>query len=409
MSADFDKAGFSRRCGLFGLKEFVLAGFLTAGYFKADPRLAWLPVDFTVFMAGFLAILIGWFLLKNRFYLPRNIFPPIVLFLLFLPGLFVAEWDDYSIEKVARFFTLTLLAAIGPVFLIKDWNDLGRFWNALSFLGLILAVDALLRVPQSDELSRLTGFGSNTIALGRAAGVALIWLVILGLEGRLHFMGFFPVAGIAAFALLGAGSRGPLLAAGLALFIYFVFLKSNFYQLMRFMGLVAGVILVLAMSITWVPESSLERVARLLTGTLGSSEEVRLQAYLASWELMQNNPLGLGLGGFASAVELWSGEVRVLYPHNIVLETFLEGGWLAGLYFLGLVGISLFRGYRLGSTLRKAEPRALLSVFVYMFLNALVSGDLNDNRLFFATLSLTLTLGKVRTHSPFRGGSVNVG
>jgi O-antigen ligase len=78
------------------------------------------------------------------------------------------------------------------------------------------------------------------------------------------------------------------------------------------------------------------------------------------------------------------------YPHNIFLEIGTEGGWLVLAFFAWIV-FKAFKRARMSSiTLEGQLIFALLSFFI---LNALVSGDLNDNRLLFVTLSLALTAG----------------
>jgi O-antigen ligase len=71
------------------------------------------------------------------------------------------------------------------------------------------------------------------------------------------------------------------------------------------------------------------------------------------------------------------------YPHNIVLETWVE---------LGIVGTILLCSF-LFSIFFLKKQKELLIPYIYMLLNAMKSSSLVDLRLFFAIISLTLILG----------------
>lgn len=378
---------------LLGLKEFSLALFLTAGYFKADPRLAWLPLDLTLLVAMITAGFVIWAFLKHGLRFPSLLLPLLLLFALFLPSIAWTEWHGYALEKTTRFFTLTLLATIAPIFLIKSQEDLYRFFNALALLGVVMAVDALiLLLIGQGQLLRLTAFSSNTIALGRAVGLALVWLGVLALEGRLTHIITLSGIGLLGLVLLSAGSRGPLIATAAALLLAFVLFQwRNIHRIARLLALAMVVTVLAYWSISLVPETSLQRVGSFLGGDFGASEQLRFQAYALSWETIQEHPFGIGLGGFAREINLW-GDVLRQYPHNIFLETLLEGGWLAGFYLITLLASSLLKAYSLGRRRHQGRPalRGLFAILIFLLVNAAVSGDLNDNKGLFALMGLTL-------------------
>lgn len=98
--------------------------------------------------------------------------------------------------------------------------------------------------------------------------------------------------------------------------------------------------------------------------------------------MFQDNPvLGKGIGSFSIN---YRGEDIRDYPHNIILETASE---------LGIVGLSVLFLLLLYGILNAYKNDNLLCYsvflcFVFMFLNANVSGDFNDNRLLFTFLAL---------------------
>ena len=91
------------------------------------------------------------------------------------------------------------------------------------------------------------------------------------------------------------------------------------------------------------------------------------------------------------------GDIRS-YPHNILLEIWFELG-LPGLALFGAliaVAVAALAPWRL---LHKC-PWALLALalFTNALINASVSGDLNDNRLLFASMGLLLLAGTAYRH-----------
>ncbi len=117
-----------------------------------------------------------------------------------------------------------------------------------------------------------------------------------------------------------------------------------------------------------------------------------------SLTLIARHPLGIGWGGFAStptAEAAYFG--RFAYPHNILLEVLVEGGWLAGLMLIGLVIWSV-RGFLLTSD--GPQGAALYALGTYWFLVAQTSGDLNGNRMTWVTLLLGVVLHSQASRGP---------
>lgn len=384
---------------LLGSKELLFAVFLTAGYFKADPRFSWLPIDLTLLAALGTVGLVIWSFSKHRFRLPTAVFVMLPLFALFLPSITVVEWHDYSAEKTIRFFTLTLLATIAPLFLIKSQEELCRLCNALALIGIIMAINALASlILQGEQVLRLTAFSSNTIALGRAVGLALVWFSMLALEGRLSLLIASIGIVVLGFVLLSAGSRGPLIATTLGILLTFMLFRwHNVHRTARLTMMILITVSSVYVTFQLIPETSLQRIESFLGGDFGASEQLRFQAYALSWDTIRENPLGIGLGGFTTAINLW--DVSRQYPHNIVIETLLEGGWLAGIYLVILLALSLLRVYSLGRR-HKESPEfiILFAMLLFLIVNAAVSGDLNDNKGLFAFMGLALGFRATSLH-----------
>lgn len=385
---------------LLGVKELVFALFLTAGQFKSDPRVEWLPIDLTLLTALATAVFVIWAFLKGRLRLPLSLFILLGFYCLFLPALFWTDWNSYAIEKTTRFFTLTLLATVAPLFLIRSRNEFFRFLNALALLGGIMTIDALLSLITQGEVitarlttNRLTAFGANPISFGRAIGTTLLWVAVLGIERRLNYLLALGVIGALAVALLGSGARGPLFGTLVALVLMLILYKSGSVSRMTrilMIAVVGGI--VIRLSLALIPAISLLRIETFLEGTLGSSELLRLGAFNLAWQGIQENPLGIGLGGFATKSSLWISSTRQ-FPHNILLETLLEGGWLSGVYLIFLILLALRKVRTLVfRTAWAPEAMGLFSILFFLLMNDMVSGELNDSKALFAFVGMAIGL-----------------
>jgi O-antigen ligase len=127
-------------------------------------------------------------------------------------------------------------------------------------------------------------------------------------------------------------------------------------------------------------------VEAFLGGQYGGSEAYRVNALEETWRRVGEAPWGLGWGGFATQVDPERGLGRQ-YPHNLLAETTLESGWICGaatLLMLATAAVSAWSG-----TGRTGGRQVFVGVLFCAF-NALVSGDLNDNRPLFCFISAAL-------------------
>ena len=369
----------------------ALAAFLFAGDLKADPRLAWVPVDLTLatgaFLVGVLALRVA------RGVRPTSAWILGLLcawWLTFLPGVAGAVASPYTFQKVGTLFTFSLLAALAPLWLLEAPGDLRRLVNAMAYFCFAITLGGLLAAGDGAQ-ARLQAFGAGTISLGRATGL-LFLLAALTLEDgpdgllRIPTFGLMALAGITA---LYSGSRGPIVAALLGLGLLSVLGRQRLGR--RALGrLVTGVALaaVVAASLSLAPSGSAHRVEAFFRGQYGGSERYRVQALEGAWDLIPGAPAGLGWGRFATRVDLEKGLDRQ-YPHNLIAEVTLEGGWLCGAATLLVLLTALLAAW---SRTGRPEGRLALAGLVFYGVNALVSGDVNDNRPLFMWVTAALAL-----------------
>jgi len=367
----------------------ALGAFLFAGVLKAGPTLSRLPVDLTLLAGGGLAwVLLRAWIRGARAASGRGLGLTGLWYATFLPGAALAAPTSYAFQKVATLFSFSLLASLAPFVLVQEEEDLRPFLDAVALFCLVLTADGLLGAGGGAQ--RLETAGGGTIALGRSAGFLFLFgALLLARPGPLS-LPILGLTGAAAVAAVFSGSRGPMAGAVLALALTFALGRRGAGMAVRKLLLCGGAVaLAVGLSLALAPPGSLRRTASFLRGEFGASEQYRAVAARASWERLGSDPWGAGWGGFAALVDLDGGTVRQ-YPHNLLLEVTLESGWACGACTALVLGAAL--GAARSRTDRN-EGRILFAGLVFWIINALVSGDVNDNRPLFAFVSAALCLG----------------
>ncbi|MEU5825992.1 O-antigen ligase family protein [Micromonospora tulbaghiae] len=308
------------------------------------------------------------------------VFWVLVLFgVLALPGVARAPESEYGQQKFFLLVTLTMAAALA-VAVLRGPRDVEMFAVVFVVSGLVLAVAAL---TGDSEGGRASGFGSNPIWLARAVGAALVALTWLYLRRRLSA---WPAALLAVILLLGliaTGSRGPLLAAVVAMFfLVLAGLRLKIRQVRReWVGLtlMGALVLVVAALPSLLPPRVYALVVDPSEELFGSARAAMREATMP---IIAENPGGIGYGNWGD----YSGMAVYRYPHNLWLELPAEAGWLVG-GSLVLAVLAVAFGLWLVS---RREPAAglVLGLLAFYAVAVSTSGDINGDRPLFVVLAL---------------------
>lgn len=375
----------------------LLAVYLHVGVFKGAPAFSAVPVDATVALGLLLAAVCLFRLLEGRVRLvPVGVAAPLlVIGVLACLGLIWTTVPDYGLEKAAKFLTLTSVAALAAFFVVERRRDLEELLWAIVVLA-VLAAGLSLADPAAAEAGRLEfGGADNTIFTSRliCSGVAVL---LLGagvlVKGRLARLAL-PAGAVGLVAVAaGIGSRGPLLSLALALVcVLAVYMVKKPQQLFPALIVVGAALAVFPF--VSLPETSRERLERTIQNPSGSVEEDgRSALYGKAFELIEEQPLrGVGTGGFFLYSYVLADQEEK-YPHNIFLELSAEFGVVPALLLAASVAALLFALYRRLWLAAEERDRRLYAVIAGLFLFQLFavqfSGDINDNRTFWAVFGL---------------------
>jgi len=237
--------------------------------------------------------------------------------------------------------------------------------------------------------------GLNT-ELGAASAVAmiLIWGFLfprLSLGRRILL---YPVLGLLGIALIGSGGRFANVSAVVCILLGAFLCSRLFWDI-----LIAGALGIVALPFIWIPQASVDYLQSLWhpTQAMGTRNDLM---WLGVRMFSEHPILGVGAQGFRY---LSPNPLTYNYPHNLILELGSEMGILAAVAFLAIAFCAFREAIRqLRDPLLRANPlvSTVLLLLIYVFLDAMVSGDINDLRFMWFVFSLPFVLRHLTASSP---------
>ncbi|MBP3977586.1 O-antigen ligase [Microbacterium sp. BLY] len=388
-----------RPSGTFG--AVVLAIFVHSGSLKSNPLLAWVPADLTVLLGALLAVLVFAEIMRTG-YIPRAIWVPLTIAATMLLGVARIQ-TSYGADKAASFFTITMLALIGAVIFLQEDGQRRAFLGTLAGLGVVVALLVTILPERTAEWSEVvTLAGTNTISTSQmivAGAVILGMYAIVGPSSTYRRVIAAFSAGVMLFIALGTGSRGPIVAVAIsiavALLLAPVFSRRRVRSVIA-ICVVGGAGLFVALQ---QGGEGFSRVLGFLAGEQDTSTAARTVLWSTAWNHISQLPFGGGWGYFGTIPELAINAVNggQAYPHSAPLEIALEAGWATGMFFALLVLASFVRLVR-----RAQDPTSVmfLVLLIFTITNALLSGDINDNRLMWVLIAAAWVMpGRTETNA----------
>lgn len=365
----------------------ALAVLAYSGQLGASPILSWLPVNATVLAAAVVLVAFVLSFFQRPSISPYLVVPAVVWLAFLFPALQYVP-GGYQDSKFSSLMTLGLLCVVAPVQLLRHRIQQVAFLGTFAVLGIAAGMvifasgsAAAMQAGLSSDVLLLSG--ANTIATARIVGTGALVLIVAALVIRR--CSWFRVAllmgGLSlTVVMITTGSRGPLagILAGIAA-VVLVTPAMRGHRIWSLLLLGAG-----AMAAYWWASSrglvASDRAFAWLAGERDDSTRAREYLWDIALYYASRNPVGTGWGGFTALEGVPS---TLPYPHNLILELLVEAGWLVGGLAAVFVLVSLWRLLR-----RTAEPAgaAIFALAVFAFMNAMVSGDINDNRLLWILL-----------------------
>lgn len=362
----------SQRLGIvIGVAGLAMLAFI--GYIKAAPIIASAPVDLT--FVGAAIVVTAVIPTFHQILKMKGIPPLFVLYVGLLAGAVpVGSSTDYSSAKVVQVILLLPLCLLGGRIILRTERARRLWlWVIVALGGVIAVLTWAFPDDAAAQSGRLVIEEGNAIGSARGVGAAITVLTIWILyERRRRVVGILAVVSLVGLLLL-IGSRGPILAAAVAISAA-VLLSRQPGKPVRLLLAVLGI-----GAAGWVAISQAGRLSGRLFTMRDDSSDVRLQLWGETLAIARDHPLGIGWGQLYAHLNPWvsvDSGVRI-YPHNLILEIMVEGGWATAAVVLAVICYALVAQWRATVTVTETSMFAL---FVFALVSAMVSGDLPSNR-----------------------------
>ena len=409
-------------------------GFIILWLLINNPAIALMILSLTAIIKGYLinyfpvvevvditviATLIIWLglvkiLLQGNWKLPSE--PKSIVYLFLIFGLFLGisyiytASPDYGFRKILRFNTFAVTMFITPLLIIKSPADSKRLLSYFYFLLVIIIGIMLLQfvyfLKWGDFAivlaywNRISIPGANPIQVSRYLAIGAAMMIALLIRNKpsqsLHY---FSILFMILLSIILSGSRGPLVSIIIGSIVYAILYERKHLSRIFGYGILAiGTIIIL---LILLPESLTQRFFDISQGSVIMTQQgvrristiatrfefwsMSLQAWFSS---ITSFFIGLGAGGFSSLF-IWR-DWR-WYPHNLIFEIIAELGMVGlviGVLFIIKSYQIINKGIQRGSF---TDHSALwVAGTVVMFIAAQFSGDINDNRILWMFIGISI-------------------
>ena len=308
--------------------------------------------------------------------------------MLWAPDLSLAAAKAYDLMYVAWSCVLTVAA----LRLCGIGSTIRGFWYAIFAWGLVLAVAGVASVFTNPSLERLSVMGGGPNVFGRNMGLLTLAALRIAFQSNRRWSRFFGliVVPVGSFLVLLSGSRGALLALLFGAIVYAVIRgldRRLWITLLLAVG-AGGALVFTELGSRAISVFATRFIRLLLIEGYTSNRGVLLVDGIVAG---LGSPLGgIGLAGFAQL------DTFGLYPHNVFVEAFAEGG-VIGLLLFCLPFLVFIRRWRSG---RGFGDPAIAATLVLLVTSSSISGDLFDARGVFVLLLIALATQSTPSAAP---------
>ena len=285
-----------------------------------------------------------------------------------------ALWAPDPAAAAMKAYDLGLILVVCAVlYRVFEYVDgptfVAALWASVVCLAGALAAIALLQFMTAGGTARLAVLGGGPNVFGRNMALLCFGALYFWRKGRMRAL-WLSLAGLSGMLVVLSGSRGAIVALVMALAAYAIVARLRARQvLLAAVWCAVGIAPLLAFSGLGRAVLAMwnARVVRLLVAGVYASGRDRI--YRAAVQIFAGAPLqGIGLSGFRFE--------GFIYPHNLFLETSVEGGVVGAL----LIGAMLVVWFVMSWRIRAALCPSLTASAVFALIAAQFSGDLFDVR-----------------------------
>ena len=299
-------------------------------------------------------------------------------------------FNEFGFLKFINFIVITIPISI-IVLECLSFHEIKNLFTILLTLVFVLcffAITGIFETPRPD--GRISILGGGPITFARWMGYGVIALYFLPIKKN-YFLRFSSIILFLIYCLV-SGSRGPFT---ILLLIFMLYFFLNFRKIfLRFSILFSIIIAVFLFSNISKDISELGRTDRVFLnvakkGGSNQSTQTRYELAQRSLNLIKSYPFGIGAGNWQVIANQYDSTHLMAheYPHNLIFEIMNEYGVFAGILFLLFilhVSYSAYAKMKNNIHVNSLYP-FLFYLWIFLLLNAMLSGSLDDSRLLFIT------------------------
>ena len=299
-------------------------------------------------------------------------------------------FNEFGFLKFINFIVITIPISIIVLECLSfhEIKNLFTILLALVFVLCFFAITGIFETPRPD--GRISILGGGPITFARWMGYGVIALYFLPIKKN-YFLRFSFIILFLIYCLV-SGSRGPFT---ILLLIFMLYFFLNFRKIfLRFSILFSIIIAVFLFSNISKDISELGRTDRVFLnvakkGGSNQSTQTRYELAQRSLNLIKSYPFGIGAGNWQEIANRYDSTHLMAheYPHNLIFEIMNEYGVFAGILFLLFilhVSYSAYAKMKNNIHVNSLYP-FLFYLWIFLLLNAMLSGSLDDSRLLFIT------------------------
>ena len=300
--------------------------------------------------------------------LPKPFFLGTILCLFaFLFSIFIPPFGEYGQKKLIYLLIVYLWGFLLFPLYFRKYNNIVFFCKFLVFISIIFCFLAILFSNPAESRTGETGL--NPAILARVCMICGIFSAIY-MYYRSFNVFYTCIFILSILGVFFTATKTPVPVFVLA--FYLILLKSfSLKQIMKHLIIVlillTGVFFLLNYAVP-IEYSSRILDPQGLSLENQSSEGNRLDLYLLSLNLITQNPLGYGLGGFAMHHRF------IVVPHNIFLEYAIEFGVFFALLFGWWSFIQMKKSFKL--PLSDPYVTFIAVLFLYNLISFLFGGEI---------------------------------
>jgi O-antigen ligase len=299
-------------------------------------------------------------------------------------------FNEFGFLKFINFIVITIPISIIVLECLSfhEIKNLFIILLALVFVLCFFAITGIFETPRPD--GRISILGGGPITFARWMGYGVIALYFLPIK-KAYFLRFSFIILFLIYSVV-SGSRGPFT---ILLLIFMLYFFLNFRKIfLRFSILFSIIIAVFLFSNISKDISELGRTDRVFLNVAkkgGSNQSTQTRFELAdrSLNLIKVYPFGIGAGNWQEIANRYDSTHLMAheYPHNLIFEIMNEYGVFVGILFLLFilhVSYSSYAKMKNNTHVNSLYP-FLFYLWIFLLLNAMLSGSLDDSRLLFIT------------------------